>query len=168
MRHWSPRSGRSGFHSSQVKVPPLARIWADPGTEASVRVCTTASGRPAAASPRRSSRPWLGPTSMPEARHVGADRGALGRRHDAVGERQGVRLLRRLPARRSVGVDPVHVQTIGAARSTPFTAAVSWAARAWLLCAPALSPAMVASSATRLNALTVSTLLAVSAATERS
>ena len=54
-----------GFQTSQVKVPPAATMWAQPGMEVSVRVCTMASGMPAAASPRRSSRPWLGPTSMP-------------------------------------------------------------------------------------------------------
>ena len=38
-----------GFHSSQVKVPPAATMWAQPGMEVSVSVCTIASGRSAAA-----------------------------------------------------------------------------------------------------------------------
>ena len=54
-----------GFQTSQVNVPPAATMWAQPGTDASVSVWTIASGIPAAASPRRSSSPWLGPTSMP-------------------------------------------------------------------------------------------------------
>ena len=54
-----------GFHTSQVKVPPAATMWAQPGMDVSVSRCTMASGMPAAANPRRSSRPWLGPTSMP-------------------------------------------------------------------------------------------------------
>ena len=54
-----------GAQVSQVKVPPAARMWAQPGIEVSVSRRTTSSGRPAAASPRSSSSPWLGPTSMP-------------------------------------------------------------------------------------------------------
>ncbi len=54
-----------GDQVSQVKVPPAATVWAHPGTDASASVCTTAWGRSAAASARRSSSPWLGPTSIP-------------------------------------------------------------------------------------------------------
>ncbi len=54
-----------GFQTSQVKVPPACTMWAQPGMEVSVSVWTIASGMPAAARARRSSRPWLGPTSMP-------------------------------------------------------------------------------------------------------
>ena len=54
-----------GRQTSQVKVPPAATTWAQPGMVASVSVRTTRSGRPAAASPRRSSSPWFGSTEMP-------------------------------------------------------------------------------------------------------
>ena len=46
-----------GDQTSQVKVPPAATMWAQPGMDASVSVRTTASGMPAAVRPRRSSSP---------------------------------------------------------------------------------------------------------------
>ena len=107
-----------GFQTSQVKVPPDATMWAQPGVEVSVSVCTMASGRPATASPRSSSSPWFGPDVDAQAGHVGTDRGQVRRRHHAVGERQCVGLLRRVTARRTVGVDAVHIRAVGAAQHT--------------------------------------------------
>ena len=91
----------------------------------------------------------------------------VGGGHDSVREGEGVRLLRRRAALRAARQDAVDVHPVGR-RSVALTAAASSAARPCQSADPAESPATEASCDTRLNALTASTLLAVSAATVRS
>ena len=103
-----------GCHISQVKVPPAATMWAQPGMDASVSVCTMASVMPAAARARQELEAVVGGQVDAEAGHVVTHRGQVRGRHHAVGQCQRVGLLRGVPALRAVGVDAVDVDPVGA------------------------------------------------------
>ena len=158
-----------GFHSSQVKVPPTATMWAQPGMEASVSVCTTASGRPAAASAAQELEAVVGPDVDAEARHVGR----RPRRGRPPARRRRPAPARWPPARRGrsgapSASTPSTYDAVGPPQHGVDRRRQLGRPRLVGLRAPASSPARAASCATRLNAFTASTLLAVSAATERS
>ena len=59
-----------GFQTSHVKVPPAGTMWAQPGMDVSVSVCTMASAMPAAASAAQKLEPVVGPDIDAEARDV--------------------------------------------------------------------------------------------------
>ena len=156
-----------GFHSSQVKVPPAA---SDVGPARNGGVGERLHHRLGKIRRRQGAHEFeavVGPQVDTEAVHVRTDRRHVRRRDHPVGQRQRVGLLRGAATLGAAGVDAVYIDTVGAPR-VALTAPASWTARARWATAPAASPATSASWATRLKALTASTLLAVSAATERS
>ena len=103
-----------GFHSSQVKVPPAATMWAQPGNRGVGERVHHGLGQVRCREGTHELEPVIGSEVDAEARHVRADFRHVGRRHHAVGERQRVGLLRGAAALGAVGVDAVHVDAVGA------------------------------------------------------
>ena len=80
-----------GSHISQVNVPPCARMLAQPGSDASVKMCRMASSRPVIRSASRTSAALTTGGREGHAEDVVAHRGDVGRRDDP--ELQGERVV---------------------------------------------------------------------------
>ena len=105
-----------GFQTSQVKVPPAATMWAQPGMDGVGEETHHGRGHVRRRQSAQELEAVVRADVDAEAGHVAPDGGQVGGRHHAVGERQCVGLLRGVGTLRAVGIDAVHVDAVGAAQ----------------------------------------------------